>query len=432
MKRLQMRALVIVGVVVAALLTADGAGWFEVVATRVQSAFESVFRQPTGNWIQVPGLRQVYLLMMALSAAWLSVQLPFLSRRLGFLLGLSFLTLTLSPILAFNGVVFEPLSGILAVALAGTAAIGFAGTKQSERRHRLKRYFVGRLSEANFEHLIAEKSAKGLTGRTEVTALTCRLMNHSELSREMEPDALERVSSSFLEVVAEFLVSKGGYLDECDVHRVRVLFGYPLADSEHALHAVKVSLELRQRLVNLTREVEDKWHQKLLLGASVVTGEVVGGLFGYQQFAFFSVVGEVLEFGDRLCGANAVYGSHLLISSATFAKVESQVEVRSIEMMWAHRLAPIHEAFELLGLKGTLSEEQERSRDAFWQGIVLLRKSEFAEARKCFENAKIEGRDDPPLQFFLKRSDDALNSATANSIGTSKVRSSKKSKPKKA
>jgi len=416
-----MGAMAIGALVATLLLAADGAGWFDVVAARMQSAFESVLRQPTGGWVQVPGLRQLYVVVMAFGAAWLCVELPFVSRRLGFLLGLGFLTLTLSPILALNGVIFEPLSGLFAAGLSGAAAMGLAGMERSKRRHRLKRYFVGRLSVQNFEKLIAEKSADGLTGRREVTALTCRLMNHSELAKEMEPDTLEVFSSSFLEVVAEFLVSKGGYLDECDVHRVRVLFGYPLSDGEHALRAVRVCLELRQRLVNLTREMEDKWHKKPSLGASVATGEVVGGLFGYQQFAFFSAVGEMLEFGDRLCGANAVYGSHLLISNATFVAVESQVEVRPMEMMWAPKLAPLSEVFELLGMKGSLSEEEERARDAFWKGVVLLRKGEFVKARECFEEAKIEGRDDPPLRFFLNRSEKGALSTDGEAIAVRHV-----------
>jgi hypothetical protein len=46
---------------------------------------------------------------MELEAAW---------KKYLYLLGLSFLTLLLTPILALNGVLFEPFSGILAASFA--------------------------------------------------------------------------------------------------------------------------------------------------------------------------------------------------------------------------------------------------------------------------------------------------------------------------
>jgi hypothetical protein len=58
------------------------------------------------------------------------------------------------------------------------------------------------------------------------------------------------------------------------------------------------------------------------------------------------------------------------------------------------------EIYELLALKHGLTEEAAVARDAFWQGIILLRKGDAAGAKKQFAKAAIEGVVDPTLSYF--------------------------------
>jgi class 3 adenylate cyclase len=226
------------------------------------------------------------------------------------------------------------------------------------------------------------------------------MLNHAALSREMEAEELEDFSSSFLKVVAEFLVSKGGYLDECDVHRVRVLFGFPNGDENHAVSAARAALELRQRAGNLVQELEHRWHKRAMIGAAISSGEVTTGLFGFREFEFFSAVGEALDFGEQLCLLNGEYGSVLLVSSETLAAAQDGLEVRPLEMIRRGEGTRMVEIYELLALKHGLTEEAAVARDAFWQGIILLRKGDAAGARKQFAKAAMEGVSDPTLSYF--------------------------------
>jgi class 3 adenylate cyclase len=229
------------------------------------------------------------------------------------------------------------------------------------------------------------------------------MLNHATLSHEMEAEELEDFSSSFLKVVAEFLVSKGGYLDECDVHRVRVLFGFPNNDENHAVSAARASLELRQRAGNLVQELEHRWHKRAKIGVAISSGEVTTGLFGYREFEFFSAVGEALDFGEQLCLLNAEYGSTLLVSSDALAGAQDGLEVRPLEMIRRGDSGRMVEVYELLALKHGLSEEAAVARDAFWQGIILLRKDDMAGAQKQFAKAATAGVEDPTLKYFAER-----------------------------
>jgi class 3 adenylate cyclase len=410
-------------------------GLAEVVTEWLRRALGSVFGAEVGSWDRLPALQHGYYTLAALISGWLGLALPHASRRIGFLMGMVFLTLTLCPVLALQKILFEPFTGVFAVVAAGLLAMIVAGTNRAQRRHQLRHFFVGRLSSGSFEQMLREGDGRQLTGRRQVTALTCRLLNHAVLAKEMEPGDLEDFSSSFLKVVAEFLVSKGGYLDECDVHRVRVLFGFPAGDENHAISAARAALELRQRIVNLSQEMENRWHKQPVIGASISSGEVTTGLFGFREFEFFSAVGESLDYGDRLCALNAEYGSHVLISAATLASALDGLEVRPMEMVEAAESGSVSEVYELLSLKQGLTEQQAAARDAFWQGIILLRKGDGEGALRQFDRAVIEGVEDAPLEHFRSRVEKSAPvvaekprpSEKAGQKGQSKVRQMKRS-----
>jgi len=73
--------------------------------------------------------------------------------------------------------------------------------------------------------------------------------------------------------------------------------------------------------------------------------------------------------------------------------------------------------YELLGAKGDLSETETRARDAFWQGVVQLRKGDVKQALTSFTKARREGHDDPPLSYFLDLLDSTQKEDKAEAEG---------------
>jgi hypothetical protein len=62
--------------------------------------------------------------------------------------------------------------------------------------------------------------------------------------------------------------------------------------------------------------------------------------------------------------------------------------------------------------KGTLSEQDSRARDAFWQGVVQYRKGDLKQALASFQSATVEDREDAPLKYFTERVEAALKEKT--------------------
>jgi class 3 adenylate cyclase len=419
----------IVSSVVSLLLLAlyQQTGVFVDLAVKLQNFFYTVFILPPEKLKFFIPVQYVFLVVMAFVTALVCLDLPRIFSKVAYLAGAIFLTLLLSPVLAFCGVLFEPFSGAFAIALSGLAGLFLGSTDKGKRQHALLRYFTGRISTEKFNEIVNSKKPVELSGKKDLTVLSCRILNYPELSSQMEPQDLEQMGSLFLRAAAEFLVSKGAYLDSCNAEGVRVYFGMlDAADDNHAVDGCKAALELRQRLINLEQEIQNRWHRKPFFGVSLATGPMTTGLFGFSEFQFYSGVGESLDFSRRLCAINLVYGSHVLINSRTYSLTKEHMEARPMEMVYAPRMHQISEVYELLAAKGSLSDEELKSRDAFWQGVVSLRKGSYPEAVAQLKKAKIEGREDAPLNYFLERAeaglkDDKLAAAGGGSSSSSDV-----------
>src|SRR4051812_3851618 len=110
-------------------------------------------------------------------------------------------------------------------------------------------------------------------------------------------------------------------------------------------------------------------------------GEMGGAAGGWGRLGSFSGAGEPVEWARKLCSANLIYGSRLLIGSYTFQLTETSMEVRPMDFVHRHPNDHGHEEiYELLARKQTLSDEDLLRRDFFWKGILYFREAQWDKA----------------------------------------------------
>lgn len=397
------------------LLALSYFGSFKASADWFASFYARGLVLPATGLKAAPLLQYAFYTLAAFVSAWVGIEMDSLWRRLAFLLGVTFLTFTLGCVLALNGVLFEPLSGLVALWLAGIIGMAVGGNVNNYRRHIMRGLFVGRLPTEQFEKLVDEDTPSKMTEKREITVLTCRVLNHTELATHLEAPQFEELTTGFQHGVSEFLISRGGYLDDCDPRQVRVFFGFPLVNENHATHAVQVAAQLVTHIEVLARELTQRFGKEVRLGVALSTGAATCGLFGTDHFQSFSAVGDAVDFSSLLCALNVEYGSKILLSARTQTLVKEAAEVRPLEMVSHHGSNHLTEVYELLGAKGSLSDAEAKARDAFWQGVVHYRKGEYAKARDSFKTAKLENREDGPLAYFQARIESSLNGPTPSS-----------------
>lgn len=357
------------------------------------------------------------VLASAIAAAWCVVDIPQISHKMLVCLTLAAVVLGLSPTLALWGIVFEPVSSLVAIALAAAGGLFYAGTEQGMRKRVLEDVLGSRVSPEVFRRLLDAREPIKLSGEIRDTSvLTCRVFNHAELRQKMEPADLLAMSNLFLRTTSDFLLSRGAYLDESSPDLIRVYFGMLDSKSEkhHAESACLTALDLKKRLKNLNDECDNRWFQRLQFGVAVSSGPMTVGVYGSPQHFHFSGVGSETDFSRRLAHANLRYGSDVLIGAQTYQLVQDKVEVRPMEMLYDPSRNLMSEVYQVLAPAGEFTQMESDRRDAFWNGVILYRKGEYQEALKHFAGARMPGQDDGPVSFFIEQAEARLKGEDAS------------------
>jgi len=402
MRRYLLTALLIGALVAAAVLALYFGGVFANLGRALGQLYASIGFFPVGDGGMVSEVRWHWLeatlvVLAAFAASWCVIDIPQVGHKMLVFLTIMILLLGLSPTLALYGVLFAPFSSLGAAFLATAAGLFYAGTEHGMRKRVLQNVLGARISQATFTALLDAKEPPKLSGATrEASVLTCRIFNHAELRDRMEPHELIAMSNLFLRNTADFLMSRGCYLDESSPDLVRVFFGMLRDDENHAVDACQTALELRTRLRNLNDECENRWFQKLDWGVAISSGPMTVGVYGSPKHFYFSGIGVETDYCRRLAQANQRYGSDVLVSAATQALVQDRIEVRPMEMSYDPQVNTMTEVYQLLETTENFAQAARERRDVYWQGVICFRAGQYEEALELFSKARQPGLEDGP------------------------------------
>ena len=354
---------------------------------------------PRHTWVQY-----AVFVSLAFGIAWTTVDINRPSLKAVVAAGALIQVLGVPWVLNFFDHFFSPFPGSLAVVLSFGAGFAYSRSDAGKRKRTLRVVFGDRLSRKSFVTLVNSDSPLNFEGELrETTIVVCELFNHDAMAEVLPVADYVAMTNAFLNACSDFLVDKGGYLDECDGESVRVIFGAPIEDKDHATKGCQAALELSKRLENVNLECEIKWHHKFDFRMSVNSGEVVTAAYGSRRLGSFSVAGESVEFARRLCSANMIYGSRLLIGPETYSLAAESIEVRPIELIRGKTAQSCEEIYEILGMKNVLSIEDLHKRDLFWKGIVYYREKQWEDALDHFAAALSMGLPDAPIEYYIRR-----------------------------
>jgi len=207
--------------------------------------------------------------------------------------------------------------------------------------------------------MVAGGKVPALGGETrELTIWFSDIADFTSLSEHMAPDRLVQFLNSYLSEMTDLLDRHGGFVDKYIGDAILAVFGAPIDDPDHALHAVEAALACRNRLDEMSREFAHMVGQPLSARIGVNTGQAVVGNIGSRRRFNYTVMGDAVNLASRLEGANKLYGTGILVSDTTVAGCTDRVKFREIDLVRVvGRETPVR-IFEPLGPGGLMGAEQ--------------------------------------------------------------------------
>ncbi|MFC4158930.1 CHASE2 domain-containing protein [Chitinimonas lacunae] len=300
----------------------------EIHATAVDNALRGV---AIG---EVPWQARLALLLVAMGLGTLLLSRFHGWWSLGATLGLAGGALGLSyALFIWLGLWLPPLGAVTALALFYVARAVDAFVVEQRQKQRIKRIFSLYVPAAVAERLAQqEEESLALGGeQRELTLMFTDLADFTSAAELLTPQQTARLLNVYFGGMTEAIFEHQGTVDKFIGDAVMAFWGAPLPDTHHADHAVAAARAMLEAEAVINARLSDEGLPPVSTRIGIHTGEAVVGNMGAPKRFNYTALGDTVNLAARLEGLNKRYGSRLLVSGATVARLRDKSGLRLVE-----------------------------------------------------------------------------------------------------
>jgi class 3 adenylate cyclase/HAMP domain-containing protein len=195
-----------------------------------------------------------------------------------------------------------------------------------ERIRRLERFLAPQVAQ-----LIASSDGHDAlldSHRREVTVVFCDLRGFTAFTETTEPEEAMNVLREYHAALGELIFRYEGTLDRYAGDGVMILFNAPIQFADHTRRAVKMAVEMRDTIGELTERWRNRGHS-LGFGVGIALGYATLGQIGFEQRLEYAAIGSVTNLASRLC--DEAKAGQIVVARRVYGMVEAFVEARPID-----------------------------------------------------------------------------------------------------
>jgi adenylate cyclase len=184
--------------------------------------------------------------------------------------------------------------------------------------------------------------------RREITAVFIDLRGFTSFSDSAEPEDVAGLLRNYHSEMGQIIFKFEGTLEHFAGDGIMVFFNDPIPFEDHTERAVRMAVEMREKIKLLRNEWLKKGYD-LDLGIGLVAGFATLGNIGFEGRMEYGAVGNVTNLASRLC--NEAKGGQIVTNQKTLSKMEDFVEAERLGEMHLKGFARPVVAFNILNLK---------------------------------------------------------------------------------
>ncbi len=194
--------------------------------------------------------------------------------------------------------------------------------------HKLSKYLSPQVWQSIFTG--GERDVRLETQRKKLAVFFSDIKGFTELSEEMEPEALTELLNHYFNEMSEVALKYGGTIDKFVGDSIMVFFGDPTSrgQKEDAFSCVSMAIEMRKHM----KIMRQKWRSQgiktppLEIRMGISTGYTTVGNFGAENRMDYTIIGKEVNLASRL--ESLAEPGEILVSYETFSLIKDRIMCR--------------------------------------------------------------------------------------------------------
>lgn len=203
--------------------------------------------------------------------------------------------------------------------VANQAAVAIQNSlyaKKLQQEALTRERFQRLLSPAIAEQVVSGKVEVAKGGQLrETTVLFSDIRGFTSMSESRDAQEIVDMLNEYFEQMVEIVFRYEGTLDKFVGDEIMALYGAPVTHEDDAIRAVRTALDMLEVLEQWNRERTARGQVPVQIGIGINSGEVVAGYLGSSKALEYTVIGDSVNTGARLC--SAAKPGQILVSEAT-------------------------------------------------------------------------------------------------------------------
>ena len=170
--------------------------------------------------------------------------------------------------------------------------------------NKVKNTFKRYVSKQVVDNLLDDDTKLKLGGEDrEVTILFTDIRGFTAMSEKMEPEKVVLTLNEYFSEMIDIVFKNNGTLDKIIGDELMIVFGAPLSSKDDTDRALITAIEMQKKIIELNKLRKKRNEPPILVGAGINKGRVVSGNIGSRDMMDYTVVGDTVNLGARLCSA---------------------------------------------------------------------------------------------------------------------------------
>lgn len=239
--------------------------------------------------------------------------------------------------------------------------------------------------------------------RKNLTILFSDIRAFTSFSEKYPPEIVVQRLTEYLTSMVDVIFKNGGTLDKFVGDEIMAIYGAPYHLEDHAERACTTALDMIAALRRIQKSWSEREMEYFQIGVGINTGKVIVGNLGSIQLFDYTVIGDEVNLGARLEGANKHYSTTIIISESTYNEVKEKAIVRELDNVRVKGKKKPVKIYELRGMHSVPSIEKDLVIDAYSYGLEFFKQQKWKKALSEFRRVLRYFPSDGPSRVYTLR-----------------------------